>query len=341
MHALLHDLPQARRHGVGHRLRVRADAQAVQALAQGLFAVRHRRELQQEAQLVVELERTAHLRGRLGLDPLHRGRRWWRGLLQVGGQRLDPVAGLDALDVGDVRLRESLGPAADADQVGLGPDHLGESLRRGALPARAGHQEPTAAVASGTTADVGKVVAIQVRQLQREIAPGLHRRHADDDRFGPQVEHGRGRGRIDIGRGGRVVVGRDGRRGVAEGIERAFVLRAALVDVGGIDGLVAGHHGVAVQVGFLGDATRFGRRHAIDADELRSRGRIRRGEAAAAHAGGQRQCGKATDIRGRSGAGGAYAHSMLQQGEALATPEWRQRRGQDRQALKFWHISQP
>jgi hypothetical protein len=51
-----------------------------------------RRELQQKGKLVVELQRTAHLRGRLGRYPIHRRRRFGRALLAVGGQRLDLVA---------------------------------------------------------------------------------------------------------------------------------------------------------------------------------------------------------------------------------------------------------
>lgn len=48
-------------------------------------------------------------------------------------------------------------------------------------------------------------------------------------------------------------------RSAAEGVERPAVMGIAPVDAGGVHGLVAGHHGIAVDIGFLGDAARLGR----------------------------------------------------------------------------------
>ncbi|MNS79920.1 hypothetical protein D3C72_1135840 [compost metagenome] len=322
MHAFLQGAAQARVqlvYGIGL---AGLDADAGKPFAQPFFRGMGGRKLQQKSQLVVELQRRAHLAGRHRGNPFNGGGRGRRGPLGKGRQGLDLVARLDALDVIQVGRIEQLRAAHHVDEFGFRLDHLGDAAGHLAVPARPRHQEVAAAVAGFAAADVGKIVGVQIHQLQDEVPPHFDGRHADHDGFRPQIQHGKRVRRVGVRRHESRVFRREHARNVVDRVERPLVLRVVLVDAERIHGLVAGDHGRAIQIRFAGDAARLLRGDAMNTHRLRPCGFIGRRETAPGQAGRQQGRGQqgfgqqarktAAGHERKAGATLTIAHNLLQ-----------------------------
>ena len=135
-----------------------------------------------------------------------RGRR--RRLIQERRQRRHLVAGLDLLDLVDVRRAEQLGAVQHQRKVGVGSDDLVDALGFVALPVRPGQKVFPAAVTGGAAAHVGEVVGVEVDELQRVVAVLFDRRNGQHQRFGAQVGADRRVRRVRVRRLDRLVFGR-------------------------------------------------------------------------------------------------------------------------------------
>ena len=214
----------------------------------------HRRELQQEAQVLKE----ADPRGLLLLvgQPVDGRRRRWRGLAEILAQRLGRVSRLHLLHVVEIVRPEELCAGEAEPQFGRQPQHHGNPFRRLPRPTRPGEEEPAAAIAGGAAADVRRQVGVEVDVLPAEVAILPDRINREDDRLGAQVQHHEGVGRVGVGRDHSGVRGGVDPRDIADLVERRLVVGAAFVDGVGVDRLVVLDDGEAVDEGVPGDGPR-------------------------------------------------------------------------------------
>ncbi len=122
-----------------------------------------------------------------------------------------------------------------------------------ALPARAGDHVAAGIAAGGAGADIAVIERIEIDQLHRVITALLHRRNAQHHRLGPQIRRQQRIGRVAVRRDDSGVLRRRHVGFVGDGVERALILRALLVDIELIDRLVGRDHREGVDIRLLGD----------------------------------------------------------------------------------------
>jgi hypothetical protein len=143
------------------------DADPGQPRANGRFFGAGRRELEYEREVREEVALDEFL---VDLREVNRRSGGWGGLLQVRGERLHRVAGLDLLHVRHVVGAHELRPVDRQREVRRRPEDLPHARRLLALPVRPDHEVVARFVARGAAADVAVIEGVAVAQLHRVVA---------------------------------------------------------------------------------------------------------------------------------------------------------------------------